>query len=176
MVKSYYVFDTNVWIAAGQENYPQKIFPDVWQLIEQDVNDGIIKSPPEVGEELKRKDGQWVYGWLQQNSRVFSWLSSFDSQVLTQKVIDLVKEFKHFGPLDSNKVKADPFVIARAVLAREPFTVITQEKQTGTTNIVGACGKYQVAFGNLLNYLNERSEALGKIRKRAFSRDKPKIA
>ena len=48
-----FVFDTSSWIAAGNEIYPPTLFPDVWELIKQDIVREMIKSPTQVRNELE---------------------------------------------------------------------------------------------------------------------------
>ena len=63
--------------------------------------------------------------------------------------------------------KADPYVIAYAEILG--YKAITQESRDGAANMVAACIDRKVICGNLLDYLEDRKNALNDIRRLLFA-------
>ena len=155
-----YIFDTSAWIAAWHELYAPDVFPDVWKLIEQDVTNGIIKSPLQVRKELAKKENDVLYKWIISFKGVFSIPSIKQKEVeeIVNQIWQKSPKLMSHKPIDKNPVKADAYVIAYAEIMK--CKVITQESSKKEKGMVGACRKRGVKCGNLLSYLRDRKEFL----------------
>jgi hypothetical protein len=50
-----YSFDTNVYISIWRDHYPPDVFPGIYKVLEELINEGIIKSTYPVQIELERQ-------------------------------------------------------------------------------------------------------------------------
>lgn len=152
-----YVFDTSAFIAWQFEIYPVSVFPDVQELIEQDVRNQVIQSPVEVRDELKQHEGDIVHEWAKQQTNLFV----RTQPDLQQRIADISNQFPKLVK-QHRSVNADPVVIA--VAEKFGWIVVTQENPRKITNIVGCCRKINLKFMSLSQYMVDRHKALTKIR------------
>ena len=152
-----YVFDTSAFIAWWREIYPKQSFPDIYQLIEEDVNAKIIQSPMEVKKELEEQLDDDLTIWAKSQNDLFI-RDSIDLQDRIAEISNnypkLIKQHK--------KHNADPIVIALA--ETNNWIVVSQESQKRQNNIVGCCRNIGVTCISLSEYINQNRFKLSTIR------------
>ena len=131
-----FVLDTGP-ISALQYSYPD-IFPSLWKLLQDDVNDGIISSVMEVRRELENRQipGDFIEKWIIRNSRIFT-PPDIDEQNFVRQLMSETrgKMLVSQKTIKAGKPAADPWIIAKALHTQS--TVVTLEKRTApdhTTN------------------------------------------
>jgi hypothetical protein len=103
-----YVLDSSGWISIDGRPDQNRILYFLVQLIE----DGRIKSPPEVWEELKKCE--WVLAWISGYRTSIIENRSQDFSYLTI-VGGITRKFPGLAGARGSKNKADPYVVALAV-------------------------------------------------------------
>lgn len=157
-----YVFDTNAFIAWWHEIYPQQSFPDIYQLIEKDVNTKTIQSPMEVKKELEQKLDDNLAIWAKQQTNLFI----KESVDLQYRIAEISNDYPKLIKQHS-RYNADPIVIALA--EANNWTVVTQENQNKRNNIVGCCRDNQIMCISLSQYINQKQAELNIIRQDLWS-------
>jgi hypothetical protein len=115
-----FVFDTSGYVNGLAGHYRPPVFRGVWDAIGQAMIDGIVVSPSEVLEEIKRRGDVSLYDWAHDRSLAFlppsaSWTPHF-------------AEIQHHAPHwfeGTGTHDADPFVVALA--KQERLVVVTYE-------------------------------------------------
>lgn len=150
-----YVIDSSSIIAGQKKLYPQRVFPTLWNKVEGLVKEGALYIPPQVVDEVTRKDdddpNQWVRKVRENQFRPSADLSQ-----------DVEKEFRNLAekwPSPRLLKGADLYVIAYAKLMEA--TVITEEKPNSKeaetlTKIPSVCERKKVKCINLLDLLEEQ--------------------
>lgn len=103
-----FVFDTNVFISGQKVHYPVKIFPSVWDMVEQWMIAGYVVVPRAVLVELKDRSDE-VYKWMNDRRE---YVRDPDADV-QRRAGEIVRD--HFSP-SSTRDQADPFVLAEATV------------------------------------------------------------
>ena len=107
-----YVFDTSAFIAAWSEQYPPDVFPVFWQRVDALVTDGRLIAPDEVLHELGKIEDD-AHGWLKE--RADKVVRQLDERV-QRKATELLNRYPKLTAMGGNRGKADPFVIAFAIV------------------------------------------------------------
>jgi hypothetical protein len=115
-----FAFDTSGFVNGLTGHYRRAVFPGVWDAIGQAMEDGVIVSPSEVLEEIRRRGDIDLYDWANDRSTAFlppdaTWAPHF-----AEIQIHAPHWFTGTGSHD-----ADPFVVALA--KRQSLTVVTYE-------------------------------------------------
>lgn len=152
-----YVFDTSAFIAWWHEIYPRQSFPDIYQLIEEDVNTKIIQSPIEVRKELEEQLDDDLTVWAKQHSDLFI----KDNPALQVRIAEISNNYPKLIKQHS-RYNADPIVITLA--EANGWTVVTQENQNKHNNIVGCCRNISVDCISLSEYINQNMAKLNSVR------------
>jgi len=105
--------------------YPQRLFPSLWERLDELVQQGRLISSEEVLREIERKEDS-LFGWAKEREQMFIPLND-DIQSATQLVL---AEFPKLVDSRTGKSFADPFVIATAQVTGT--TVVTGERHEGT--------------------------------------------
>ena len=140
-----YCIDASSLIKLKQD-FPQGVFPAVWEKVEELAGSGRLIAPDEVAWEVESDD---VLGsWTKRHKKMF--------RRLDQQQIDLAKEVERRFPKLAKPGKfgpaADPFVIALARLENQPSPdlferpkcVVVTEEGRGPEQIPGACRHYRI--------------------------------
>lgn len=150
-----YVIDTCSLVEL-RRSYPLDIFPNVWEVMGQMADAGVLISSSEVLDELKASEveGDDVLKWAYDHENIFIPLDGF----VQQKVIEILDVFEKLIDIKRKKSSADPFVIATAIM--NSCAVITEE--IATNNPAGSgqkvkmpdvCKYFKVPFYSLLEML-----------------------
>ena len=145
-----YVIDT-CSITEMRRVYPSDMFPQVWELIGNLADEGILISIDEVYEELKVQDDE-VLEWAKRHIIMFKPLDG-DVQKIASEILST-----HPKLVDIKKRKsgADPFLIALGHV--RSCSVVTEEQASGGAGrpkIPNVCLHYDVKCIKLLDLLRE---------------------
>lgn len=125
---SLYLLDANVFIDANRDYYPINRFPVFWKWLEAQGEEGLIKVPTEIFEEvanppLYRHDE--VSDWLNERKALFLLVEEVDPTLLTR-----VTERGYAENLTEDeqlKIGQDPFLIAYALADANIRVVVSNE-------------------------------------------------
>lgn len=133
-----YLIDANVLITAHNLYYPLNRVPEFWSWLAHTSEQGKIKMPLEIYEEIKdgstdaRRD--LLYGWITEPGRKAAMVLNEDADVeLVRRVLN-----EGYAPdlteAEVQDIGADPFLIASALADRQSRCVVTTEgsKTTAT--------------------------------------------
>ncbi len=139
-----YSIDTSALIEAWVRHYPPDVFPTLWKRIEKLIGDGWLLAIDEVLRELERKSDD-LHKWAKQHGRLFV---STD-QAIMQRAGPVINQFPSLADPQSQRGKADPFVIALAM--ERNLTVVTAERSKPTKpRIPDVCQQLQVPCISLI--------------------------
>jgi Domain of unknown function (DUF4411) len=146
MADDLYCFDASSIIRLKQD-FPRKIFPAVWERVEELIRTKRLIAPDEVYREIEHDD---VLGpWAKQRKRMF--VRPDQQQVDAAK--DVASHFPSLAKPGRFGPAADPFVVALAHLENQKRSgllyaqavkcvVVTEER--GPASIPGACSHYKL--------------------------------
>jgi len=152
MADDLYCLDASSIIRLKQD-FPRKVFPSVWEKVEDLIRAGRLIAPDEVFREIEKDD---VLGpWAKQHKKMF--IKPDQEQINAAKHVaarfpGLAKPGR-FGPA------ADPFVVGLARLQTQKQSgslyeqqakciVVTEER--GPESILGACKHYELTSVSLV--------------------------
>lgn len=121
-----YILDANVLIDANRDYYPLGRVPEFWEWLVNAGNNGLVKIPIEVYEEIK--DGK-------DDLAVWSKDSSVQNALLLQEECDVsivaMTIDTGYAPdltdVEVEKIGRDPFLIAYARIAPDERCIVTTE-------------------------------------------------
>ena len=139
-----YSIDTSALLEAWARHYPPDVFPTLWQQIENLISAGRLLAIDEVVRELERKSDD-LHDWAKQHAGMF--IST--DQAIMQRAGEVVNQFPSLAEPQSQRGKADPFVIALAM--ERSLTVVTAEHSKPTKpRIPDVCRQLQVPCVSLI--------------------------
>ena len=120
-----YLLDANVLIDAHQDFYPIDRIPGFWIWLVKMGNEGRIKIPSEIYDEVAPFNGP-LPNWMQQREvRDALVLPERSNIALVQKVLALGYA-PDLDDVELEEIGKDPFLVAAALLGEERF-VVTRE-------------------------------------------------
>lgn len=143
-----YCMDTSALMDAWFRHYPPASFPSVWTHMEEAADNGVLISPDEVLNDLKRKDDD-LHKWAKARPNMFLPLEG-DVQLAVQEIL---ARFPRLVDTRKGLSTSDPFVIALAKVRGTP--VVTGEKG-GTAEkpkIPSVCHHYGIDCLGLLQLI-----------------------
>lgn len=147
-----YCIDSCSFIDAGERYYPQDIFPAFWDRLEALLDEGRLKAPVTLLEELQRKDEGWR-DWVY--SREAKLIVPPDA-VLFGAVTEVVAQYQAQNPAQFNpdKLTGDPFFIALAKCRRMTL-ITTEQSRPGGFRIPAICRPLGVKTITLLDMIRQ---------------------
>lgn len=122
-----YCLDTSALIESWWRLYRPNSFPTFWKRMEESIINGQVIAPMFVLDELKRKEGDELYSWAENNISMFLPLQN-DLQMAQKSIVNrfprLISEAK-------NRSLCDPWVIALAQIT--PCPVVSEENRGGNS-------------------------------------------
>lgn len=106
--KCIYVIDSSSWLRIDEHPNGNRILDALTTLLE----DGRLKCPPEVINELKTVDSATAWVEANKSEIVENWSGNFE---FLQKVGEVTHKFPAMSGARCKKDKADPYVVAMAV-------------------------------------------------------------
>lgn len=152
-----YLLDANVLIDANRDYYPIERVPEFWEWLEHVGENGHVKTPLEVYEEVKEgKDS--LAKWAKDDEIVSALLSDEEVDVtLVSKVTD-----EGYAPNltddEVEKVGRDPFLIAYALAAAGQRCIVTTEvsrprRQRANRHLPDVCNDFGVPWCNTFAFV-----------------------
>jgi len=139
-----YSIDTSALLEAWVRHYPPDVFPTLWQQIEKLISDGRLLAIDEVLRELERKLDE-LHTWAKQHGGMFV----ATDEAIMQRAGTVINQFPSLAEPQSQRGKADPFVIALAM--ERNLTVVTAEHSKPTKpRIPDVCRQLQVPCRSLI--------------------------
>lgn len=137
-----------------KQDFPQTVFPTVWEKVERTIHDGRLFAPEEVFREIERDNE--LEAWAKLRKLMFKKITVEvweAAQEIAARFPGLAKHGR-FGPA------ADPFVVALARIENHPTNaslydesgecVVVTEEGGGSEQIPAACAAFGVPCTNLV--------------------------
>lgn len=123
-----FCLDTSAWLDGWVRDYPEEVFPSLWEKLAECVASGQVRCSEEVYIELEKKD-DGIHDWLKRHKQV---VVPIDEEI--QRIVAaLLTEHPRLVDTFRQRSQADPFVIATAEALGA--TVVTGEKPRGKLDI-----------------------------------------
>jgi hypothetical protein len=106
-----YSLDTSAILDGWNRYYPPKVFPTVWERLENLAFKGVLIATEEVLRELEKQDDE-VYRWVKAQANM---VVPIDDQIQIE-VSFILNAYPRLVNTQRNRSQADPFVIALARL------------------------------------------------------------
>jgi hypothetical protein len=106
-----YSLDTSAILDGWNRHYPPKVFPTVWERLEDLASRGVIIATEEVMRELEKQDDE-VYRWVKDQPNM---VVPINDQIQIE-VSYILNAYPRLVNTQRNRSQADPFVIALARL------------------------------------------------------------
>lgn len=121
-----YCIDSSAWLDGWARDYPQEVFPSLWEKLAEAIDDGLLWCSEEVYVEIKKKD-DGLHNWLKARKRVLVPIN----EEIQAIILELLSEYPRLVDTHRNRSQADPFVIATAEQLGSATAVVTGEKPRG---------------------------------------------
>ena len=147
-----YVFD-NSPLSVLFKNYYRGVFKTLWEGFDELVEDGSIISTREVLREIEESSIVPLRNWAKLNSSIFATPTVEEALFVAE-----IYQVQHFQQnIEQKKIlkggnNADPFVIARAVVAGATVVTMEQRKQ-GAAKIPNICEHFKVPCISLEEFM-----------------------
>jgi hypothetical protein len=143
------VVDASIWIHLWQ-HHPPDIFVRLWEQLDASIAAGAVIAPEEVLRELERGEDDLATS-LAAKAGLFAPLDD----ALMASVADVLAAFPGLVDEDSERNRADPFVVALARV--HGGVVVTGERArrgpTGRPRIPDACAHYGIECLDWFSFL-----------------------
>lgn len=123
-----FCLDTSAWLDGWVRDYPEEVFPSLWEKLAECVASGQVRCSEEVYVELEKKD-DGIHDWLKKHKQVVVPIN----EEIQRIVAALLTEHPRLVDTFRQRSQADPFVIATAEALGA--VVVTGEKPRGKLDI-----------------------------------------
>lgn len=154
-----YLLDANVLIDSNRDYYPLSRVPEFWEWLLYYGQQGQVKIPVEIYEEIKDGNDD-LAAWMKQEDAKNALLLNEDVGVAT--VADVIDQGYAPDLTDDEveKIGRDPFLVAHALHQSEPRCVVTTEiskpsKQKANRKLPDVCRGFSVRTCNTFQFIRE---------------------
>lgn len=119
-----YCIDTSAWMDGWERDYPNDVFPTLWETLEAHIMTEAIKATEEVYIEISKKDDS-LHSWFKERKEMFVHVE----EAIQDIVAEILTDHPRLVDTKKNRSQADPFVIATAEHLKA--TVVTGERPSG---------------------------------------------
>jgi hypothetical protein len=146
-----YSLDTSAILDGWNRYYPPKVFPTVWERLEDLAAKRIIIATEEVMRELEKQDDE-VYRWVKDQPNL---VVPIDDQIQIE-VSFILNAYPRLVNTQRNRSQADPFVIALARLV--DGVVVSGEGRRSLKNpkVPDVCDDMGIPHMRLVDLLSEQ--------------------
>ena len=123
-----FCLDTSAWLDGWVRDYPEEVFPSLWEKLAECIEGGEVRCSEEVYVELQKKD-DGIHDWLKKHKQAVVPINEEIQRIVT----DLLTEHPRLVDTFRQRSQADPFVIATAEALGA--VVVTGEKPRGKLDI-----------------------------------------
>ena len=120
--------DTSAWLDGWVRDYPQDVFPSLWEKLSECVASRTLRCSEEVYVEIEKKE-DGLHDWLKARKDVIVPID----EVIQRIVSEVLAQHPRLVDTHRSRSQADPFVIATA--ERPQAVVVTGEKPRGKLDI-----------------------------------------
>lgn len=147
MILKKYAIDACALIdAAKNYNMSKKTFSNIWEKLEEMVENGTLITSVEIKDELMDDD---IINWCNKHKEMFVKLSV----EIQEKVTNVLRDFPNMIKITTKKnSNGDPFLVATALV--KEATIVTNEKR-GENKIPTICEEIGIECLNLNGFLDE---------------------
>jgi hypothetical protein len=160
------LLDANVLITASNRVYPIDMFPEFWDWLAHMAEDGAVKMPVEILEEITDggPDEDPLKNWVHDNRDAILLGEEIDA-TLVQRVLD-----NGYGAnltaVELDQIGRDPFLIACALAVPADRCVVTTEvsapaRQRQNRKIPDVCNTMRVTCCDTITMLRELDFSTG---------------
>ncbi len=152
-----YLLDANVLIDANRDYYPIERVPEFWEWLENVGENGNVKIPLEVYEEIS--DGHDILAdWAKQEQIKIALLFQEEVDV---SLVSYVTDQGYASDLTDDEVEKigrDPFLIAYALKNKESRCLVTTEvsrptRQRANRHLPDVCAEFEVVCYNTFEFV-----------------------
>lgn len=142
-----YLLDANALISANDDFYPLDRIPQFWEWLIEKGNNGDIKIPREIYDEIAVGKDQLAKWIKDSNVKTALFIDEEEPQHMIQRTLS-VGYAPDLDEAEIVKIRRDAFLVAYA-LVNDERTVVTREvsatsKTRGNTKIPDACNRLGV--------------------------------
>jgi protein associated with RNAse G/E len=151
-----YCIDTSSLIEL-KEKYPQTIFTNLWNNIDELIQKGRIIAPLEVKKEIEKGDDE-LKSWVKNKKRNKMFIKPDKFQV--EKAKEILSKYSFLAKPDKvDDVNADPWLISlvvkkldeeKDILFKNKYIIVTEESQIRINRIPSVCKQMNIECINLI--------------------------
>lgn len=149
-----YSIDTSALIHGWRRAYPPEMFPQVWDRLDDLINNGSLRATMEVYNEIAKKDDA-LLAWC--DERKDALFIEIDDPI-QEHVAHIMATYPRLVDTRRGISTADPFVISLAK-CRDPFMTVISEERGGSAakpKLFSVCQDEDVRCLNLLELMQEQ--------------------
>ena len=120
-----YLADANVFIDAHRDYYPIKSVPEFWEWLIKNASKDRAKLTMEIYRELETGDDE-LSNWVRNNEQILLLNEEVGSDLVRQVAMQYLGA--SFDDEDIVNLRADPLLIAAAMVDKQERVVVTSEK------------------------------------------------
>jgi hypothetical protein len=154
-----YLLDANVLIDSNRDYYPLSRVPEFWEWLLYYGQQGNVKTPIEIYEEVKNGNDD-LAEWMKQEETQNALLLNEDVEVAT--VANVIDQGYASDLTDDEveKIGRDPFLVAHALRHNESRCVVTTEiskpsKQRANRKLPDVCRVFSVRTCHTFQFIKE---------------------
>ena len=134
-----YIIDASSMITAMNVRYPPQVFEKLWDEMSSAFSSGTILSSEVVLLELE-KGSDDVTAWAKKHKGAFESTSTQE----TTEVGGILSRHPKLVDASLDREQADPYIIAKAKIGGNQFTVVSEENKNKPNKIPMVCTKENV--------------------------------
>lgn len=161
-----YLLDANSLIDANRDYYPIERVPEFWSWLRFQGEQGRVKVPVEVYEEVTEGKKDAVTSWIKLAEVKEALL--LDEEVRRSLVVQAVEEGYATDLTDDEleKIGRDPFLVAYGLIQPATRTIITTEvskpsKQRGNRRLPDVCAQFGIKTTNTFGLIRQLDFSTG---------------
>jgi len=156
-----YCIDTSSLIEL-KEKYPQTIFTNLWNNIDELIQKGRIIAPVEVKKEIEKGDDE-LKSWVKNKRRNKMFIKPDKFQF--EKAKEILSKYTFLAKSDKvDDVNADPWLISlvvkkldeeKEILFKNQYIIVTEESQIRSNRIPTVCKQINIECINLIKMFEQ---------------------
>ena len=152
-----YCLDSGVFINSWTKNFPNDLFPSVWNHLDKLCRDNLVFTTPEVAREVY-EGGDDVSKWL----KARKYIIAKPTEEILHQLKEVMNSYPKLAAEGSKRSAADPWVIAYAF--HRKAVIVTEEHESGNLKnkprIPDVCRDLQLHWMNTVGLLRDTGFAI----------------
>ena len=154
-MSNYFILDNNVISETLRNLKPQVVFQNIWETLEEGIENESIVSVDEVYRELEKWEdakNSEMWEWIKNNKKAFQATTNEEGEIVAEiykypKFREGIKE----RSMRTGSPEADAFLVAKAKTMNG--ILVTQEKyKNNSSKLPNICEKFDVPYVNRDNF------------------------